>query len=647
MRSFKLLICIELCITALLHICGKNLGLSEAFSLTNRRWNAFRGGGNSNNKSESNNKVHSIKHNGKHEHELFNGSRREQASKEGGSNSNSNSNNGNDIAEGGSDIELPVEFVAETNLPTDIGHFRLRAYRLSDKGKINSELNDAFHEYQGKEPVVIYASHLPPFEDDNYNLKDVPIRVHDQCLTSEVFRSQRCDCREQLRSSLQYIHKHGGAIIYLQQEGRGIGLANKVAAYSMQDIGMDTVEANLHFGFPEDNRSYGMVPSILNDLGIKSIQLMTNNPRKVIKLKKLGVKVTGTVPVVSDDFITAWNRKYITTKVNRMAHMNYEPLLTSSINKQSISQSSSNNSLNSLMVPRAGGSLNANAQAPINPSNNVNDPDCTANTTDISQSPDQPGTMVAQNAVISAVHNDTTISASSPAATATIPQDQQPILASQILKSNGYCFGKQSVIDAIAAIKNGEMVVVVDDYNRENEGDFIVSAELLTPQTLAKLIRFSSGVVCVAMDDDRADALDLPYMLVDNEDPKETAFTVTVDATKEHGTTTGISATDRCNTINLLSNPKSASTDFTRPGHIFPLRAKSKGVMERDGHTEATVDLMKLAGLEPVGVLCEIVSEDNPVEMAQLPELMKFSKEHGYVLTSIADLIMYKKETGL
>ena len=227
MRSFKLLICIELCITALLHICGKNLGLSEAFSLTNRRWNAFRGGGNSNNKSESNNKVHSIKHNGKHEHELFNGSRREQASKEGGS--NSNSNNGNGIAEGGSDIELPVEFVAETNLPTDLGHFRLRAYRLSDKGKINSELNDAFHEYQGKEPVVIYASHLPPFEDDNYNLKDVPIRVHDQCLTSEVFRSQRCDCREQLRSSLQHMHKYGGVFIHSQQEGRGIGLASKVA----------------------------------------------------------------------------------------------------------------------------------------------------------------------------------------------------------------------------------------------------------------------------------------------------------------------------------------------------------------------------------------------------------------------------------
>jgi len=627
MIGFKLLICIELCLTALLHICGKNLGLSEAFSLTNRGWNVLRGGGSGKNGSNrNNNKVFF-----QNKHELFNGKSR--------------MNNKEDSSKDDKDSEMPVEFVAETNLPTDIGHFRLRAYRLSDKAKKDSALNDKFDEYQGKEPCVIYASHLPPFEDDNYNLKDVPIRVHDQCLTSEVFRSQRCDCREQLRSSLQYIHKHGGAIIYLQQEGRGIGLANKVAAYSMQDIGMDTVEANLHFGFPEDNRTYGMVPSILNDLGIKSIQLMTNNPRKVNKLKRLGVKVTGTVPVVSDDFITAWNRKYITTKVNRMAHMNYEPLLTTPTKQTSVK----NNNLNNLMVPRAGGYLSTNMANNNNVDNDYDDTDhseqlSVSNSTDmpISHSLDQLGTMVAQNAVMSAVQNDTNISP-----TATIPHDQQPILASQILKSNGYCFGKQSVIDAIAAIKNGEMVVVVDDYNRENEGDFIVSAELLTPQTLAKLIRFSSGVVCVAMDDDRADALDLPYMVHDNEDPKNTAFTVTVDASKEYGTTTGISATDRCITINLLANPKSTNEDFTRPGHIFPLRAKSKGVMERDGHTEATVDLMKLAGLQPVGVLCEIVSEENPIEMAQLPELMKFAKEHGFVLTSIADLIMYKKETGL
>ena len=564
MRSYKLLICIELWLTALLLIAGKNVGLSEAFSLANRGWKV-RGGGPSDPERPM--------YNGK---EHVNGKR-----------------------ESMKDEEMPVTFIAETNLPTDIGHFRLRAYRLTDKSKERSALRDKYDEYQGKEPCVIYASHLPPFDDKKYNRENMPIRIHDQCFTSEVFRSQRCDCREQLRSSLEYIHKHGGAVIYLQQEGRGIGLANKVAAYAMQDIGMDTVEANVHLGFPEDNRSYGVIPSILKDLGIKSIQLMTNNPRKVKKLKSLGVAVTGTVPVVSDDFITAWNREYITTKVQRMAHMNYDSLLTTK-------------KINKLMVPRAG-SISSQA-----------------NNTDISHSLDQSGTVVAQNAVMSAVQNET-----------------EPIVASQILKANGYCFGKQSVIDAIAAIQKGEMVIVVDDYNRENEGDFIVSAELLTPQTLAKLIRYSSGVVCVALDDDRADMLELPYMVDRNQDPKNTAFTVTVDANKEYGTTTGISATDRCITINLLSNPKSTSKDFTRPGHIFPLRAKSKGVLERDGHTEATVDLMKLAGLQPVGVLCEIVSEENPIEMAQLPELMTFAKEEGFVLTSIADLIMYKKETGL
>jgi len=600
MRSYKLLICIELCLTALLSICGNNVGLSEAFSLAHRGWNVVRGGGGGNNK---NNNINLKNQANNIEQEVFNGKQPQQ-----------------------NDQEMPVEFVAETNLPTDIGHFRLRAYRVSPKGKINSALNDKYDEYQGKEPCVIYASHLPPSEDKNYNLKNVPIRIHDQCVTSEVFRSQRCDCREQLRSSLEYIHKHGGAIIYLQQEGRGIGLANKVAAYAMQDQGMDTYEANVHLGFPEDNRSYGMVPSILKDLGIESIQLMTNNPRKVEKLKSLDVEITGTVPVVSDTFLTRWNRKYISTKVNRMNHMNYGPILT----QHKVFGSNMNN----LMVPRAGGGAAADTTSTATAEN---EDFAMTNNTDTSQS-----SVVVQNAVMSAIQNSTHV--------LSVPINEdiaaQPVVtASKILKENGYCFGKESVIQAIQAIKNGEMVVVVDDYNRENEGDFIVSAELCTPETLAKLIRFSSGVVCVAMDDDRADALDLPYMVHSNQDPKQTAFTVTVDAAAQHGTTTGISATDRCSTLNLMSNPKSTSTDFTRPGHIFPLRAKANGVLSRDGHTEATVDLMKLAGLQPVGVLCEIVSEENPIEMAQLPELTRFCKQHGFILTSIADLVTYRKET--
>ena len=135
-------------------------------------------------------------------------------------------------------------------------------------------------------------------------------------------------------------------------------------------------------------------------------------------------------------------------------------------------------------------------------------------------------------------------------------------------------------------------------------------------------------------------------MVVNNEDPKETAFSVSVDATSEHGITTGISATDRSITSVMLAKQDAKASDFHRPGHIFPLRAKENGVLTRDGHTEAAVDFARLAGSSPAGLLCEIVSEDNPVEMARLPELKKFCKEHGYVLTSIADLQQYRRDTN-
>lgn len=169
------------------------------------------------------------------------------------------------------------KYIAETNLPTEVGHFRLRAYRLTkDLG-----------EYVGSEPCVIYATHKPIGRCGVGGASEnVHIRVHDQCFTSEVFGSQRCDCKDQLVMALKHISKHGGAIIYLQQEGRGIGIANKIAAYALQDTGFDTVDANTHLGLPEDARNYEMIPSILNDLGIKSIQLMTNNPMKVEFLKK-------------------------------------------------------------------------------------------------------------------------------------------------------------------------------------------------------------------------------------------------------------------------------------------------------------------------------------------------------------------------
>merc|ERR1719223_2204091 len=210
---------------------------------------------------------------------------------------------------------------------------------------------------------------------------------------------------------------------------------------------------------------------------------------------------------------------------------------------------------------------------------------------------------------------------------------------------DGYCFGRQSVEDAIAAVGRGEIVVVVDDMDRENEGDFIMAADKATPETIATIIRYSSGVICIGMEGDRMDELKLPAMIDKNEDPKGTAFSVTVDATEEHGITTGISALDRATSLQLLAKSTSVPTDFARPGHIFPLRAREGGVLSRDGHTEAAVDLSRLAGRHPSGVLCEIVSEENPVEMARLPELKRFCKKHGFVLTSIVDIAQYRRDT--
>lgn len=212
---------------------------------------------------------------------------------------------------------MDASFVAETDLPTDLGFFRLRAYRIKDEPS---------NPFCGKEPVVIYSPDRPPFGTDGQFAAGVPVRVHDQCMTSEVFRSQRCDCKEQFKKTLEYIQQNGGAIIYLQQEGRGIGLANKVAAYSLQDQGFDTVDANLHLDLPEDGRQYGMIPSILKDMGISSIQLLTNNPRKVERLTAVGVLVKNTLPMVCDK-PTRYNRRYLETKQARMNHKNFKEML--------------------------------------------------------------------------------------------------------------------------------------------------------------------------------------------------------------------------------------------------------------------------------------------------------------------------------
>jgi 3,4-dihydroxy 2-butanone 4-phosphate synthase / GTP cyclohydrolase II len=194
---------------------------------------------------------------------------------------------------------------------------------------------------------------------------------------------------------------------------------------------------------------------------------------------------------------------------------------------------------------------------------------------------------------------------------------------------------------AIAEIKAGRPVVVVDDEDRENEGDLVFAAEKATQELLAFTIRYSSGYVCAPLPEADADRLDLPPQWHTNQDRKGTAFTVTVDA--REGVTTGISAAERAHTIRLLADPSTKASDLSRPGHVVPLRARSGGVLRRPGHTEAAVDLATLAGLRPAAAICELVNDDGT--MMRLPDLQRFAEEHGLALISIADLIEYRRRT--
>ena len=196
---------------------------------------------------------------------------------------------------------------------------------------------------------------------------------------------------------------------------------------------------------------------------------------------------------------------------------------------------------------------------------------------------------------------------------------------------------------AIADLAAGRAVLVIDDEDRENEGDLIFAAQLATPELVAFMVRYTSGYICVPITEGDADRLDLPPMFRVNQDRRGTAYTVTVDA--REGITTGISASDRAHTIRLLADPATTSADLSRPGHIVPLRARDGGVLRRPGHTEAAVDLARLAGLAPAGVLCEVVSEKDPSGMARADELRTFADEHGLALISIADLIAYRRRS--
>lgn len=207
----------------------------------------------------------------------------------------------------------------------------------------------------------------------------------------------------------------------------------------------------------------------------------------------------------------------------------------------------------------------------------------------------------------------------------------------------GEPIGFDSIADALAAIRNGESIVVVDDENRENEGDLICAGQFATPEQINFMATEARGLICLALEGERLDALDLPLMVDRNTDENQTAFTVSVDAGPEHGVSTGISAEDRARTIQVVIHPSSRPADLRRPGHIFPLRARQGGVLKRAGHTEAAVDLARLAGLYPAGVICEIQNPDG--SMARLPQLAAYARRHGLRLISIADLIRYRLDT--
>jgi len=208
-----------------------------------------------------------------------------------------------------------------------------------------------------------------------------------------------------------------------------------------------------------------------------------------------------------------------------------------------------------------------------------------------------------------------------------LPKDSEPHLA-----------GLSNVGEILAELAAGRMVIILDDEDRENEGDLIMAAEHATPEAVAFMIRHTSGIICVPMDETRLAQLELPQMVPNNDDAYRTAFTVSVDY--RHGTTTGVSSADRAATIRALASAAASAKDFARPGHIFPLRARRGGVLVRAGHTEAAVDLCALAGLQRIGVLCELMNDDG--SMARRPQLEEFARQNNLKIGTIADLIRHR-----
>ena len=325
-----------------------------------------------------------------------------------------------------------------------------------------------------------------------------------------------------------------GLIIYEHQEGRGIGLTAKLQAYSLQDAGLDTVEANEALGLMADYRTFGLPAAILHDLGIRQVRLLSNNPQKCRALLDAGIEVVAQVPC--EAATNPYSLAYLRTKKERLGHR-------------------------------------------LNLAN---------------------------------YH---------------VAQDE---------------FQFASIETAIDELKAGRMIVVVDDEDRENEGDLTIAAEMITPEAINFMATHGRGLICLAMTGQRCDDLRLAPMAPDNTALHGTAFTVSIDL-KGRGVTTGISAYDRSETIRAAVDPQSCAEDFGRPGHVFPLRARDGGVLERRGQTEAAVDLARLSGLHAAGVICEIVNDDGT--MSRLPDLIRFCRKHNLIMITVADLARYRLET--
>src|SRR5881397_3602373 len=218
-------------------------------------------------------------------------------------------------------------------------------------------------------------------------------------------------------------------------------------------------------------------------------------------------------------------------------------------------------------------------------------------------------------------------------------QAEDDVKKLQIAKKTKTPFAR--IDEAVEAIRAGRMIIVVDDENRENEGDLTIAAEKITPEAINFMARYGRGLVCLSMTPERLDELEIPLMVTKNSSTFETAFCVSIEA--KGTTSTGISAGDRATTVLAALNRKTRPSDLARPGHMFPLRSRTGGVMVRAGQTEAAVDLARIAGLYPAGVICEIMNEDGT--MARVPQLTKFARRHGLLMVTIADLIKYRTRT--